>query len=120
MTDHCSDSPLSQTHIHTTVTRKSGIKRGSPSQQVDDSPIMIKRYKTTPLSERITRDVDYESRSLIGDMTRSCTLPTIPGKHRDMKTITSQTVSVEIRGAIISTHCICRVNLNIDYLLSCC
>ena len=37
-----------------------------------------------------------EESDLIGDGTQTCSLPTIPGKHSDLKSITNQTVRCQI------------------------
>lgn len=53
-------------------------------------------FQDKPLGDQeLVKDVVgrmVEESNLIGDGSQTCSLPTIPGKHQDLKSITNQTV----------------------------
>ena len=81
MDDHvCTNSPM---------VKPASIKRRREDDDVDDA--CFKRHKSTDDIKRVV-SILAENDDLIADGSRTHALPTVTGKHRDLKIITSETL----------------------------
>ena len=86
--------------IESDATGPYNKKRASPCDETEDSPTKRQRLVEAPeevqlenVHDTIKAALDQDDEELIGDMSRPYSLPTIRGKHHDLKAISSQTVS---------------------------
>ncbi|KAL4238965.1 M-phase inducer phosphatase 1 [Mactra antiquata] len=99
-----SDDFRRKSSLNSKDTRRSLFpsKRLAEDDQLDESPSYKKMRdisNTVNYSQEIIEAVErLESRDLIADGSRAYTLPTIPGKHGDLKSITAETMVDVVNG----------------------
>ena len=89
--------------VRSSVAKRSLFATKRPADtEVDDSPSTkkAKSEDVQTVEEDIIRAVErLETRDLVADGSRDYTLPTLPGKHSDLKSISADTLADVMAGA---------------------